>query len=121
VSSRENISMPAGEIGSGPAARTRRTSYSIAVLVLAFIAAFAVTGCRLSPPAAWDGAPWTTSHPEPCRKYAPITSDWVAAHPGHPCAQLVPAPPATAVPAADLGPACSIERGGQLECAGGSD
>jgi hypothetical protein len=103
-------------VGNG----TRGALRSLAVIVVALGIGVVAVGCTPRSTGPWDGQPWTSSHPEPCRRYAPITSDWVAAHPDSPCAQTPPVgstPPPLSV---DLGPACSIEKGGPLVCTGGA-
>jgi len=77
-----------------------------------------VTGCTIThPPSAWDGEPWTNTHAEPCRRYEPITRDWVARHPTHPCAQLQPSSPGPE--AVELGPACTQVVGEPMRCSSG--
>lgn len=63
------------------------------------VAVFALSGCALQGPPKWNGEPWTNTHPEPCRKFEPITREWVKAHPGHPCARLAPSTTSTTPPA----------------------
>jgi hypothetical protein len=84
-----------------------------AVLVVVLLTA----GCLAQPAPRWDGEPWTNTHDEPCRNYAPITWEWVARHPGHPCAQPPAVPSETGAPDdVELGPACSQTSGGPLVC-----
>lgn len=83
--------------------------YGLALLMLVIVSAGCSTAAK-----PWDGKPWTNTHPEPCRRYEPITDDWVRAHPKHPCAQVVPTTtPQTRV---ELGPACSVVNGEPVQC-----
>lgn len=59
------------------------------LLLVAIVAAVPfLAGCVPTAPSPWNGQPWTNTHSEPCRKFEPITTDWVRAHPNHPCAKL---------------------------------
>jgi hypothetical protein len=95
--------------------RDRRIRRTVPLLALVVAAA----GCAAVDDSVWDGEPWTSTHPESCRRYEPMTDDWVRAHPANPCAQLPVTPSTSTTTRADatqLGPACRIERGGPLQC-----
>ena len=94
---------------------TRAARRAAALIVVTLGIAVAAVGCTPRSTTHWDGQPWTNSHPEPCRRYEPITWDWVAAHPDSPCAQITQLPGS-----AELGPACSLEKGGPLVCTEGA-
>lgn len=60
----------------------------LAAVLLVVGALFASVPAAGAASPEWDGKPWTVSHPEPCRRYEPMTLRWVRTHPHNPCARV---------------------------------